>query len=418
MELRREMVQDRPDPSIVHSTRLKEWLRSEGLLTDSELARAGKNIPDVVQGRVLKRWPEALAARIDSRVISKEVIPACPRDDVQPSCLTVNGPPPKVFSRIARHLAIVVHELRGGRVFVGHHRTTAILDQERYLDTISSAAAPWIAPLLARAPFGLRIDGTVAVLYANGANMFSHWMFDLLPKIEVLRRAGWTEKNVDFFLVNPPAADFKKESFRILGIPEHKILMAEGLLVEAENIVLPSRIRLGFKTPPWAVEFVRDRFGPPAEKSSETEVKLYISRALARGRRVENEDAIRHILERRGYRTVYAEKHSMQEFAKLVARAQAIAAPHGAGLANVVFAPPGVQVLEMYGAKLIQEGWFLTSGVGGQHFLLPGKDHDRRYPWESAEYGAMSYSVRDVADYYVDPSDLECALSVMSESRT
>jgi capsular polysaccharide biosynthesis protein len=410
------MEQTRPDHSIVQSTPIHDWLRSEGLLSELELARSGKNLPDTLRDRILRTRTGAKGERTASNVTSTRVIPAEPRETVPASRLTVDGPCPKEFSHVARHLPAMVYEVRGGRIFVGHQRTTVILGEDRYLEPGSSSAGPWIAPLLARAPMALRVAGTVAVLYANGARMFSHWMFDLLPKIEVLRRAGWTESNVDFFIVNPAPADFQKDTLRILGIPEHKIMMSEGLLLEADTLLFPSRIRIGFKTPPWVRAFVRDRFGPSECNGSGEKLKIYVSRGLARGRRVENEEAIREVLERRGYRTVYAENHAVGDFARLVARAEAIAAPHGAGLANVVFAPDGVQVLEMYGAQLTQEYWLLASGIGGQHFLLPGKDHDQKYPWQSAEYPELSYHERNIADFHVDLSDLQRALTLMNQS--
>ena len=405
----------RPDPAVVHRTQFNEWLRSERLLDEGELGKAGKNLPDSVQDRILRIRPRAQGERTDDNVNSIRIMPAEPRETVSASHLTVDGPCPEKFTRVAHHVPGVVHEVRGRRIFVGHQRTTVILGEDRYLAPVSSPASPWIAPLLAEAPMALRIDGTVAVLYANGAHMFSHWMFDLLPNLEVLSRAGWTESNIDFFVVNPALANFQKETLRTLGIPEKKIIMAEGLLLEANTLLVPSRTRTGFKTPPWIREFVRDRFGP-TERSGSEKVKIYVSRALARGRRIENEEAIRETLERRGYQTVYAENHPVRDFAKLVARAEAIAAPHGAGLANVVFAPAGIQVLEMYGAALTQEFWLLTSGVGGQHFLLPGKDHDHHYPWQSAEYATMSYHRRNTADYHVDLSDLDRALDLMDQA--
>lgn len=407
------MIPPDPDCTIIHRTPLNEWLRSEGLVAERELAGTGKNLPDWVQDRILKLRPGARGEPVDSKVASVWVVPADVREKVQSSRMTVRGPHPKALSRVARNLPAVVHQVRSGKAFVGHHRTTLILGENRYFEHVSSTASSWIAPLLANAPTALCVDGTVAVLYANGAHMFSHWMFDLLPKIELLRRVGWNENNVDFFIINPAPAKFRSETLRLLGIPEHKVLMCEGLLVEADMLLFPSRIRTGFKTPRWVREFVRAGLGPAEPHRSKEKLRLYISRASARGRRLENEDAIRNVLERRGYRTVYAENQSVKDFATLVASSGAIAAPHGAGVANVVFAPAGIQVLEMYGAHLIQEGWLLTMESGGQHFLLPGKDHERRYPWQSTEYAAMPYQKRNTADYYVEPSDLARALDLM-----
>jgi capsular polysaccharide biosynthesis protein len=262
----------------------------------------------------------------------------------------------------------------------------------------------------------LQLPGVAAILYANGAGrLFSHWMFDVMPKLEVLRRGGWTESDIDYYIVNGENQDFMKESLNRLGIPSAKVILVDDAVIAAERLLIPSRIRLRFATPPWARQFVREAFREAARKDGAriSAPKLYISRAKARRRRITNEEQVRDVLEKRGFLTVFAEDHSIAEFAAIVAGAQQIVSPHGAGLANLVFGSKGLRVLEMYSAHIVAEYWLLTSSIGGRYHLLAGRDGNGRYPWEEGAYSDLSPGDRNQADFFVEIKDLQQALEIL-----
>ena len=121
---------------------------------------------------------------------------------VDPPMLMYDGPMPRQFLRVRpRAPAAVIYDALEGKLFVGLEKTTLVLDEHHYFSGVSCAASPWIAPAFASTPTEVALDGTVAVLFADGATLFSHWMFDLLPKLEALGRAGWTPDKIDYFLV-------------------------------------------------------------------------------------------------------------------------------------------------------------------------------------------------------------------------
>src|SRR5205823_4872222 len=130
--------------------------------------------------------------------------------------------------------------------------------------------------------------------------------------------------------------------------------------------------------------------------------RVYISRANARRRRVTNDEEIRDILVSRNFNIVLAEKFGVSQFAAIVQHAEMVVAPHGAGVTNVVFARPGIRVLELFGAHIAIEGWLMTNAVKGQHFLLAGMDNAGRYPWEPGAYQDFSLAERNAADYFID----------------
>jgi capsular polysaccharide biosynthesis protein len=76
--------------------------------------------------------------------------------------------------------------------------------------------------------------------------------------------------------------------------------------------------------------------------------RIYLSRADAGWRRVLNEPVLMAMLAQRGFESVSLAGMSVREQAALFDAAAWIVAPHGAGLANVVFARPGATLLEIF----------------------------------------------------------------------
>ncbi len=76
--------------------------------------------------------------------------------------------------------------------------------------------------------------------------------------------------------------------------------------------------------------------------------RIYISRNDAQLRRVKNEDAIVSILEKRGFQRITLKGVPMATQVQFFRQAEAIVAPHGAGLAHTVWCKPGTKVVEFF----------------------------------------------------------------------
>jgi capsular polysaccharide biosynthesis protein len=74
---------------------------------------------------------------------------------------------------------------------------------------------------------------------------------------------------------------------------------------------------------------------------------IYIGREDAPVRRLVNEDEVVRALAPLGFEKVLLTKLALAEQIALFARARAIVAPHGAGLANMAFCRPGTSVIEI-----------------------------------------------------------------------
>ena len=64
------------------------------------------------------------------------------------------------------------------------------------------------------------VAGKLAVVSSIAADVYYHWMFDILPRFELLQRGGVVP---DYYVVNADTP-FQKESLRLIDIPPHRIL--------------------------------------------------------------------------------------------------------------------------------------------------------------------------------------------------
>jgi capsular polysaccharide biosynthesis protein len=79
--------------------------------------------------------------------------------------------------------------------------------------------------------------------------------------------------------------------------------------------------------------------------------RLYVGRGDSPRRRLSNEAQITEHAAQYGFETVSMDGRTVENQARLFAEAAFIIAPHGAALTNVLFATPGVRVLELLPAR-------------------------------------------------------------------
>ena len=66
--------------------------------------------------------------------------------------------------------------------------------------------------------------------------------------------------------------------------------------------------------------------------------------------------------------------------------AQCIVAPHGAGLANLIFANPGTKVIEMFSGHISFDYWIISSQLQLQYGVFQATPPDQQFvEWESLQ---------------------------------
>jgi capsular polysaccharide biosynthesis protein len=140
---------------------------------------------------------------------------------------------------------------------------------------------------------------------------------------------------------------FQRETLEAMGIDWDRVVeTTSNYQVNCEELVAPSLPRGNGQIPEWSTNFLRSTFGP--EGPSETSQRIYVSREDAQRRRVKNENEVACLLRRQDYEILRPSQHSVAEQARKMTSAAHVIAPHGGGLANVVYCQPDSSVLEIF----------------------------------------------------------------------
>ena len=222
----------------------------------------------------------------------------------------------------------------------------------------------------------LRLAGTLcSLLGGGGAAMgnYYHWLIDSLPRLHLLRAAGLLP-SVDYYLIYDKQHRFAVEMLLTMGIRDEQIIdVRTHPHVQAERLLVTTPVRgHGNHTPDWAGAFLRDVFLPAPPVARSFSPYVYISRRDAQMRQVLNEPAVEAVLREFGFETYTLSGLSFAEKRALFSQARLIVSPIGAGLANLVFAPPGMPVLELLPQDFVMpEHLDLAARTGlAYHWLL------------------------------------------------
>jgi tetratricopeptide (TPR) repeat protein/capsular polysaccharide biosynthesis protein len=254
-----------------------------------------------------------------------------------------------------------------------------------------------------------QIEGKVAVLSGLSGNVYFHWMVDVLPRIELLRRSGRDLAEIDWFLVNSCHHQFQRDSLRILGIPEEKVLESDRLPhIQATELIVPSFAGyLGWPSG-WAIDFLRREFLKGIIPSYNYPKRIYISRSKARYRRVLNEADVVEVLDGFGFVSILPESMSLQEQIAYFYHAEVIVAAHGSGLTNTIFCQAGTKVIELMSPHYISHYyWGSSQYLQLEHYFLTGE------AFECYPIRQLMYQNSLTEDIFVNLSSLKRMVEVV-----
>ena len=302
----------------------------------------------------------------------------------------------------------------------------AVITPDRYLLGDLSRYYPWMLPVCPyqernehsiyeqeNLPPVEKIEGKVALLSTLAGHVYYHWMFDLLPRIELIRRSGIKLGEIDWFVVNSVSKDYQRETLRLLGIPDLKIVESDRHPhIEATELIVPSFPGYMDWVPPGTMQFLRQTFLPKISLAK-TNVgkKIYISRAKAKNRQVINETEVNKLITSQGFKTVFLEDMSVLEQAATFANAEVIIAPHGSGLTNLVFCSPNTKVVELFSPNYLRtDYWMISQHLMLQHYYLVGENFD------CIPLRSLMYQNPLTEDIFVNLDSLQLVLEQMSKS--
>ena len=219
------------------------------------------------------------------------------------------------------------------------------------------------------------LKGSTAVLAASGSTVYYHWMCDILPRIEILKRGGLFDQTQQFILNFQPNR-YQEETLARAGIPQSKIISSNNhwnFYIQAEELVIPSLVSPNDCTSLWACNYLRSLYADEINGQSAGTEKLYIQRL--NGRTVINEPALIANLAALDFRVINAEKLTVAEQAAVFAAAKIVIGPHGAGLTNIVFCRPGTIVIDLFSPKWVNPCyWVIAEHLNLRYGYLEGEN--------------------------------------------
>lgn len=224
----------------------------------------------------------------------------------------------------------------------------------------------------------------------------SHWLTAHLPKLCLLRERGLLGD-----VILPQALKPSMESsLTMMGLDPSRFRTFDTtrpLEVAQLTILGTDRFR------PELLRSVRDAIAPPAGRLAPTR-RVYISRSKARFRRLLNEDEIWPLFEQAGFERVYMEDIGFPEQVRLMAQTKVLAAPHGAGLTNMMFCAEGAQVVEIAWLGFPNPNFYgLAAAMGHDYAIVPAEARGDVAPLEQ-DLVVAPERVRAVLERLVEPS--------------
>lgn len=201
---------------------------------------------------------------------------------------------------------------------------------------------PHLHLLHSRRPTPLDENGLVV---AAAPAPFFHWIFETLPN---LLTALELDPEVRILLpAQYPTFVRQALELRLGGLFDQRVAITEGPVRVPNLLLLQTEVDAGF-VPPITIDILRNYYLPNYSSLPAGYRDVYISRRYVPRRAMSNEAALEEALRKRGFEIVYSEHLSFADQVKLFSQARKVVALHGAGMSNLVWAPAGLQVLEIF----------------------------------------------------------------------
>jgi hypothetical protein len=216
-------------------------------------------------------------------------------------------------------------------------------------------------------PTPLKVKGLATPLRSRYHN-FYHFFVDCLPRLAALvQSTAVSDETVTLLCTTPPSSLERLLLDRLGGDRFEIALLAQNALYEVETLAftpLKTRRMSGYLPAPYG-ETLRSLLAP--DRPSRRDRRLLISRREASYRRIGNEAALLDALRPLGFEAVALETLPLTEQAALLHDADAVVAPHGAGLTNLLYAQ-NAAVVELFPNPVVTPHYLLLAASLGHRY--------------------------------------------------
>ncbi len=252
------------------------------------------------------------------------------------------------------------------------------------------------------------IEGTVFSMLSGGGSAinYGHWLVDCLPRIHLLQQSGLMAE-VDWFLVPAYSADFHFDSLGLLGIPPDKVLVAtDDTHLQADKLIACTHPRgtRSMLIPRWMIDWHQASYIHKAPPAGSYPAKIYVSRRDSPLRQLQNEAEVQALLEGHGYSTYAFAELSFLQKVSLMAGCSHMITASGAGMNNLLYAPPQCRVLEIFPQGLVHAQFYSIAAQLQMHY---------QYMICRPKHAAATMNEGRHEKLYVSPAALEQQLSLL-----
>ncbi|HYE51625.1 MAG TPA: glycosyltransferase 61 family protein, partial [Azospirillaceae bacterium] len=207
-------------------------------------------------------------------------------------------------------------------------------------------------------------------LFLPSTPNYWHFLVDILPRLLVRDRVpGLADLPVALFDLR----GFHYEMLELAGVPREQIADMRARVEPGEVRVLYRfrRAAMPSSVPyPVAYRWLRETFLPRV-RGTPGPSRVYLSRrGAAPKHRIANDAGVASLLAGYGFETVQPERLGVLETVELVAGAEIVVAPIGAGTANHVFMPPGCTWVHLANPDFFHAGSNWNRQMGTQSSLV------------------------------------------------
>jgi len=215
---------------------------------------------------------------------------------------------------------------------------------------------------------------------------YSHWLQGYLTRLEGVDCYQQLTGNTPQILIEPNPPSWVLESLELLGYSDHIHFWDPTEELRVNRLVVPSirraeewqgRTGINYKVlSKQACEWLRNKAVSRADiDQSDFSEKVFISRADAGRRRIQNQEEVLDHLQERGFESYELTKLSFPEQVALFAQADEVVGVHGAGLANIMFASD-CTVTEIVGGSFKPTYYIMAEILDLEYQLFSGQSID------------------------------------------
>jgi capsular polysaccharide biosynthesis protein len=268
------------------------------------------------------------------------------------------------------------------------------------------------AMTLAGNPPARRVPGTCVLIATQGHLIFGHWLIDFLPKLYLLREAGFDVDRLSFLVpMNMDPSSFTAPNLlsllRIAGLRDDQLIPYDPNLETMcpDELIIPTLLRMNSRMSSRfgdSIAYLNDRIrvaNPDLGAGSLSRIFISRSQAGRVGRQIVNWQEVERQAAEAGFAIVHPEQMAIPEQISLFRGAREIMGQYGSALHGSIYSSPGTKICGLQGTGEAASG-FAQSGIGerldqptGYVFGL----EEKRHP--------------DFRFFHVNPADLAACLA-------